>query len=259
MSVFRSSFALAAALVLCGASLAAAQQRQMPPAERNQEALAEREQEQAVQADVERNFYDRAPIRDSQRRFRLRVRSWKEIKQQNIVMQKRDFSCGAAALATIVRYYWEEPVGEEVFLRDLAKMLGPKELAEREKSGLTLTDLKDLAVRHGYQAAMGKVSFEELTESKIPLLVGITHNEFDHFVVYRGWDGYYVYLADPTRGNIRVPAWRFVEEWQKNAILLVVKPGGKPHDSPLAVTERETHVGDMNWQVIRTFPTHTGQ
>lgn len=260
MSRFYLSPALAAAVVLSGAALAVAQtQRQMPQAERNQEALAEREQEQAVRRDVTQNYYDRAPIRDSKHRFQGRIRSWREILQQNIVMQKRDFSCGAAALATIIRYYWGEPVGEEVFLRDLAKMLSPEEIAEREKNGLTLTDLKNLAVRHGYQAALGRVSFEELTKSKIPLLVGIIHNEFDHFVVYRGWDGYYVYLADPTRGNIRVPAWRFVEEWQKNAILLVVKPGGKPHASPLAVTAAEMYRGEMNRQVIRTFPTHARQ
>lgn len=223
------SIAWTAALVLCGASLAWAQ-----------------------------GGPGRAPLRDPDHRFQRHVWSWQEIKQRHIVMQQRDFSCGAAALATVIRYYWGDPATEEVFLRDLVQMLTVEELAERERNGLTLTDLKDLAVRYGYQAAMGKVSFDELTKSRIPLVVGIVTNDYDHFVVFRGWDGEWVYLADPTRGNIRVPTWQFVEEWQENAILLVVKPGEKPRESsPLFISGRDINVGNTNWQMIRTFPMRT--
>jgi predicted double-glycine peptidase len=36
-------------------------------------------------------------------------------------------------------------------------------------------------------------------------------DEFDHLVVYRGTDGRYVYMADPIRGNLRVPTTVFCQ------------------------------------------------
>ena len=95
------------------------------------------------------------------------------------------------------------------------------------ENGLTLTDLRDLANLAGYQSSMGKVKFQDLAESKVPVIVGITIRKHDHFAVFRGTDGYYVYLADPIRGNIRVPIPEFLEQWQKNAILVVAKPNSK--------------------------------
>ena len=74
-------------------------------------------------------------------------------------------------------------------------------------------------------------------------------------MVYRGSDLDRVYLADPTRGNIRVPIPRFLREWQKNAILVMVKPEAKPRSSaPLLVRNDDLFLGRSNWQVIRTNP-----
>jgi len=193
-----------------------------------------------------------APIRDPEHRFERRVRSWQELKQRNIVMQKQDYSCGAAALATVARYYWGDPVGESYFLSTIVGMLTQAELEDRVENGLTMTDLRRAAVKRGYTASIGRLSYQELTESKVPLIVGITVGDYDHFVVYRGNDGYYVYLADPIRGNIRVPAWQFVEQWQKNAVLVVAKPGqGVREHSPLSVRYEETRQGETNRNYVR--------
>ena len=40
---------------------------------------------------------DGVPVRDPEHIFSKRVKNYKELKRQNIVMQKRDYSCGAAA------------------------------------------------------------------------------------------------------------------------------------------------------------------
>jgi hypothetical protein len=70
--------------------------------------------------------------------------------------------------------------------------------------------------------------------------------------VYRGWDGQWVYVADPMRGNVRIHACKFPKQWQKNAILVVVKPGAKIKEvSPLSVRPDETALGSLNWQYIR--------
>lgn len=193
------------------------------------------------------------PVRDQDHTFARKVRNYEELKRQNIVMQKRDYSCGAAALATVAKYYWGDNVDEEFFLAILDHLLTVEEAEDRVENGLAMTDLRRAAVEAGYSAVVGKVSFEKLTESKVPLVVGITVDGFDHFVVYRGTDGLYVYLADPIRGNLRVRSNEFIKEWQKNAILAIAKPGVKVKEySRLSITGNELFLGRLNDQVIRT-------
>ena len=125
-------------------------------------------------------------------------------------------------------------------------------MKERIEKGLSLTDLRKLAVRVGYKSTIGKLTFDKLKNSKIPLIVGIVVNEFDHFVVYRGTDGFYVYLADPARGNVRTPIPQFLDQWQKNAVLVVVKPNVDPKKfSPLNVQPEEKFLGEINRLYVR--------
>jgi predicted double-glycine peptidase len=206
----------------------------------------------AAPASAQLTEWNRAPIRTPDLLARDYTWSYKELRERNIVMQKLDYSCGAASLATIFRYYWGADVGEETFLRLLPKLkLTPEELKDRVENGLTLTDLRDMANLAGYQSSMGKVKFEELAEAKVPLIVGITIRKHDHFAVFRGTDGYYTYLADPIRGNIRIPICEFQEQWQKNAILVVAKPNAKVKEhNPLGVTFPEVFRGVLNDQTV---------
>ena len=197
-----------------------------------------------------------SPIRDQKRTFRRHVTSWIDLRKQNVVMQKRDYSCGAAALATVIRYHWGDAMTESELLVELVKMLTVDQMKERIKNGLSLTDLRRLAVRVGYTATIGRLEFEKLSESKVPVIVGIVINDYDHFVVFRGTDGRYVYLADPARGNVRTPVPEFLKQWQKNALLVIVKPGVDPEkQSPLKVRPEEKSLGELNKFYLRDTVT----
>jgi predicted double-glycine peptidase len=194
-----------------------------------------------------------APVRDDNRRFSKRVRDYRSLKRQNNVMQRRDYYCGAAALATVAKYYWEDNVDEEFFLTILDQILTPEEAKERVENGLAMADLRKAAVKAGYKAVVGKLTFEKLGESKVPLVIGIVVNDYDHFVVYRGTDGIHVYLADPIRGNLRIPSQVFIEQWQKNAVLAIVNPKKKvKKHSRLSLRGEELFLGEVNDQVVRT-------
>ena len=159
---------------------------------------------------------ERAPVRDPQRIIYEHIWSYTELQRRQIVMQQQDYSCGAAVLATVIRYYWGDNATEGHFLDMMPKLkLSEAELKDRIENGLTLTDLRDLANLARYQASMGKVQFSELRQSRVPVIVGVTVNDHDHFVVYRGTDNVYVYLADPIRGNVRTPIPAFLKQWQK--------------------------------------------
>ena len=192
------------------------------------------------------------PIWDQTRQFSVFVRNAKEIRTAGVVLQQRDFSCGAAALATVLNKFWGDKTDETTLLVAIATTLSKAELEERIKNGLTLTDLKRVCDRFGYTTILGTLTVEKLAESKVPLIVGITVNDYDHFVVVRGADSNYVYLADPAVGRMRVPIEEFAQQWQKNAVLVVVKPKTQPpKNPPMALTDEEKSIGVSNQYYIR--------
>jgi uncharacterized protein len=222
----------------------------------NQEPRSVEEQMQTLQRDLRGQKSDpsqTAPIRDGRHQFQLKVPNYIEIRNRNIVMQQRDFSCGAACLATICRYYWGDDVSEDKVLTTLDLMLTAEETEDRIRNGLAMSDLRRAAVKMGYQSVVGTTTFSKLGEMKVPAIVGIEPNGNKHFVVLKGTFGDYVYIADPIRGNIRMPNWEFICQWQKKAILVVHKPGEKVKTtSPLSITEADITRDELIWQIIRS-------
>ncbi|MBN2579608.1 MAG: hypothetical protein JXB10_11510 [Pirellulales bacterium] len=197
--------------------------------------------------------HTKVPVRDPEHIVRKSPCNWKELKQRNIVMQSRDYSCGAAALATILRYFWGDAVSEEQVLEAITLNLTPAEFKDRVKNGLAISDLRLAAVKMGYASSIGTLSFYDLSKSKVPLVVGIETGGHKHFVVYRGTDCRYVYVADPIRGNIRITVQEFISQWQKKTILAVAKPGRDlPKVSPLSIRCREIQRGELNLQMVRS-------
>ena len=194
----------------------------------------------------------RAPIRDPAHTFQGYVWSWTELKRRNVVMQKYDYSCGAAALATILRYYWEDDVSEKQILDAMLKVLTIDEVKDRIKNGMSITDLRRSSVELGYLSSIGTMTFEQLSQSKIPVVVPLKLKGFDHFVVYRGVAGGRVYIADPVRGNVRPTIPEFCGQWQKGAILVVIKKGEQPREwSPLSIRADEVKLGETTEQWLR--------
>jgi predicted double-glycine peptidase len=195
---------------------------------------------------------DRAPVRDQQRFIRVFPWSYKELARRQIVMQQQDYSCGAAVLATVIKYYWGDNVTEALFLDILPRLLTDEQMKDRVQNGLTLTDLRNVANKAGYAATMARVKFDELAQGKVPVIVGIKFNEHEHFVVFRGTDGAWSYLADPIRGNVRVPNDEFLKQWQRNAILIVAKPDSDVKKiNPMGIRADEIDRGWLNYQTIR--------
>lgn len=224
--------------------------------DREQQPQTVVEQQQAIKRELRGQKADpsqTAPIRDGDHQFQLKVPNYVAIRNRNIVMQQRDFSCGAACLATICKYYWGDNVTEDQVLTTLDLMLTAEETEDRIMNGLAMSDLRRAAVKLGYQSVVGTTTFAKLGEMKVPAIVGIQPSGHKHFVVLKGTFGDYVYLADPIRGNIRMPNWEFICQWQKNAILVVYKPGEKIKKySDLSITEADILRTQLNDQIIRS-------
>ncbi len=143
------------------------------------------------------------------------VRSMWEMRQQNIVLQKFDLSCGAAALATILRFQQGETLTE----RDVALGLVSRDVYIRNprlirlRQGFSLLDMKRYVDRLGYDGqAFGSVTWKDLL-SLAPAIVPVRFFGYNHFVVFRGALGHDVLLGDPAFGNRTMSRQRFVAAW----------------------------------------------
>jgi uncharacterized protein len=143
------------------------------------------------------------------------VNSLLEMRHENVVIQKWDLSCGAAALATLLRYQLADSVSEREVAKGLisrAEYIARPELV-RIREGFSMLDLKRYVETRGYKGeGYGKLEFEDLIE-RAPIIVPIKSHGYNHFVVFRGARGNRVLLADPAWGNRTMSTERFMRSW----------------------------------------------
>jgi len=174
-------------------------------------------------------------------RVNARVKSMKALRDNYVVRQRYDYSCGAAALATLLRYGFGDPATEQDVLKQLFDLLTDQEKVTSRKEGFSLLDLQRVALARRFKAEGFRIAPEDLDKISGPVLVYIEPRGYKHFAVLRGVMGGRVYLADPARGNIRMPLYAFVETWRQadgRGIIFVVEPetGAPVAASPLALT-----------------------
>ena len=168
------------------------------------------------------------------------VASWKDLRDRNVVIQRFDYSCGAGALATLMRYYFGDNVSEEGILIAILGEMNQDEINDREKNGLSLLDLKNCAEKMGYQATGVKLNYASLPKLKGPVLIHLERKDYRHFAVLKGVQGDRIYLADPSRGNIRMSVQRFAKEWSGIALVLGKREFGLPQKYPLALDDQQS-------------------
>jgi uncharacterized protein len=143
------------------------------------------------------------------------VRSLLEIRQERVVVQQWDLSCGAAALATVLNYQLGHPVSEKEIALGLMRreeyVDDPALVSRRE--GFSLLDLKRYVEQRGYAGlGYGKLKLDTLIE-RAPAIIPVSFNGYNHFVVFRGMRGNRVLIADPAWGNRTLTLDEFEGAW----------------------------------------------
>ena len=143
------------------------------------------------------------------------VRSLLEMRRENVVIQKWDLSCGAAALDILLRYEHGDPVTEREIARGLigrAEYMAHPELVQK-RQGFSLFDLKRYVEKRGYRGiGFGKLQLDDLIQHA-PLMVPVDALGYHHFVIFRGVMGNRVLLADPAWGNRTMTTDKFQRMW----------------------------------------------
>jgi predicted double-glycine peptidase len=165
-----------------------------------------------------------------------------------------DYSCGAAALATLLIYYYGDLTSEAEILNSLKEYLTPEELAIKAERGFSLLDLKNAAQRRGFLAAGFRLTPEQLTRLVAPVIVYVEPRGYKHFAVLRAVRNGMVYLADPARGNLRMRIDQFAgpgNEWQQGIIFVLGKTG--EHKITAYAAAPVVPFSDIQPQLINVF------
>jgi len=157
--------------------------------------------------------------------FNIKLVSYSEIPFRTVIRQQYDYSCGSAALATLLRFHYSLHTTEaDVF----KAMYAVGDQAQIQKVGFSLLDMKKYLASMGYLADGYRVSLAELGQVRTPAIALIQLGAYKHFVVIKGVVGDQVLVGDPALGLRKFSAADFQKVW--NGIAFVV------HDSPAAPT-----------------------
>src|SRR5215475_522896 len=97
-------------------------------------------------------------------RVTVPLQSFKELRDQHVVKQAYDYSCGAAALATLLTYGLDDRVTEEDVLLFVLTTLSTDEKTVRKSQGLSLLDLQHFAQARGHKAQGFKLAPQYLSQ-----------------------------------------------------------------------------------------------
>ncbi len=173
------------------------------------------------------------------------MKSFKALRDENMVKQAYDYSCGAAAFATLLTYGLGDPVTEQEVLEAAFRALSQDEEALRKKEGLSLLDLQRLAQARGHKAQGFRIEAKFLSHLRGPVIVFIKPRGYEHFAVLKAVRGDRAYLADPSLGNVRMPMYKFLAMWlddsQRGIIFVAERGDGMPTPvEPLGISEAGT-------------------
>ena len=153
-----------------------------------------------------------------------RIRTLQSIREEGVTRQRWDMSCGAAALSTVLTYYYKDNTPETAIVVWLLHRLNP--VMVRNRGGFSLLDLKRFSDARGYTAdGYSEMTIEDLAEEKAWAITPIRQKGFNHFVVVKGIEmqNDRVFIADPGFGNLTMTISQFKKLW-KDGIAFIVHP-----------------------------------
>jgi uncharacterized protein len=149
--------------------------------------------------------------------YTLQVTSWRGMPFRTVIRQRYDFSCGSAALATLLTYHYGRTTDEaHVF----AAMYSAGDQPLIRQRGFSLLDMQRHIQSLGLQADGYRVTLAQLERSGAPAIAMIEVNGYRHFVVIKGIRGDRVLVGDPAAGLMIYHRADFERYWNGVAFII---------------------------------------
>ena len=176
--------------------------------------------------------------------YSIPITSLKESKFQATLKQQYDFSCGSAAVATLLTHHYGYPITEQAVFEE---MFARGDQQKIRQEGFSLLDMKRFLEEKGFQADGFEKTLDELKTAKLPAIVLIKENGYYHFVVIKGIQDGRILIGDPSQGTRAVARSSFEAIWV-NRLLFVI------HNRQ----ELAKFNGAADWRVTPRAPIGTG-
>ncbi|WP_305804712.1 C39 family peptidase [Stenotrophomonas sp. YIM B06876] len=151
--------------------------------------------------------------------YTQKIESMQERRFRNLVRQHTDYSCGAAALATILRYAYHLDADENTVIQGMMAVADPALVQQR---GFSLLDIKRYVESMGMRGRGYRINEERLRSLRVPGLVLMDVRGFRHFVVLKQVRDDMAEVADPILGNRVIPLKDFLAAWPSRAVFVVI-------------------------------------
>ena len=155
--------------------------------------------------------------------FTLRVTSLKEMRFKRAfartVHQQFDFSCGSAALATLLTYHYRFAVSERYVFQSMYERGNQ---AKIRAVGFSMLDMKQFLQANGFRADGFEAGLEQMASAGVPAIVLLQDQGYNHFVVVKGVQGDRVLLGDPALGIRILSRADFEGRWPSRIAFVIV-------------------------------------
>jgi predicted double-glycine peptidase len=164
-------------------------------------------------------------------RFAVPVTSMKAMRFKATLRQQYDFSCGSAALATLLTHHYHFPVDEQTLFKDMF-LHGDQQKIRRE--GFSLLDMQRYLATRGFKADGFALPLQKLFDAKLPAIVLINEKGYHHFVVIKGEADGRILLGDPSSGTRAIARERFEQVWVNKMLFVIHDTPGAPAFNAMA-------------------------
>ncbi len=146
------------------------------------------------------------------------LKTLKQVRFDATVRQQYDFSCGSAALATLLTHHYGMRVSEQ---EAFEQMYQNGDQAKIRQQGFSLLDMQRFLATRGLRGDGFELPLEKLAESKLPAIVLVADKGYNHFVVIKGVADGRVLLGDPSSGARSVPLAQFRQMWTSKLLFVI--------------------------------------
>ena len=186
-------------------------------------------------------------------RFDVPVTSIREARFQRTLHQQYDFSCGSAAVATLLTHHYDDRVTERFVFEQMYRQ-GDQQKIRRE--GFSLLDIKRFLAARGFLADGFQLPLDKLAEARFPAIVLVADKGYRHFVVVKGLTPSRVLIGDPAGGTRAMPRAGFEAIWQGRLLFVIHGRVARPGQVLAAGTAlRPARFNDADdWRVAPAAP-----
>lgn len=154
--------------------------------------------------------------------LRAPVTSYYALRFENVVRQSLDLSCGAAALATLMKFHYGIETSEKKIIDSILKGASEEQRGKIAKSGFSMLELKHEGERAGFAVGGFRIDeIEKLAKLRVPAITLIKVRGYRHFVVIKGVRNGVIHIADPAFGNRSKTLRQFAESWDHIILVFV--------------------------------------